>query len=268
MNLHADTEFILRIVDIAQQAAKKINAIRQTRFKVKIKKDRSPVTEADQASEEIILPQLRALTPSIPVISEEEMSAGKQVRTGADFWLVDPLDGTKGFINQSDNFTINIGLVKNYEPVLGVVACPAYQEVFYGAIGQGAWKIDRNGQTSRIHVSPPLSSGFRVLTSSSRTNDANLQAFLRHFPVASLVSINSAIKTIRIAEGKADLHPHFNRTMEWDTAAPQAILEAAGGILNSFDNKPLRYGKPNWENHEFFCASVPIDSFLDKMPTP
>lgn len=266
MNVYSDTELVSKVILIAQQAAEKINIIRHSSFKIEIKKDSSPVTEADQAAEKIILTALKTLTPSIPIIAEEEMSTGKRIETGSEFWLVDPLDGTRGFIKKSNNFTVNIGLIRNYKPVLGVVACPAYQEIFYGIVGHGAWKIDKNNQTSPIHVNHS-SNGFRILTSSARNDNPKQQKFLKLFPIASINDVGSAIKIIHIAEGLADLHPRFNRTMEWDTAAPQAILEAAGGILHDFNNQPLRYKKPHWENHDFFCASTPIDSFLNQFNT-
>lgn len=267
MNIDPDTEFVSNIINIVRQAAEKINIIRRTNFDIEIKKDLSPVTEADQASERIILTELSKLTPAIPIIAEEEMAAGKKIETGSEFWLVDPLDGTRGFIHKSDNFTVNIGLIQNTKPIFGIVACPAYQEIFYGIVGQGAWKIDKNNQTHPIHVTPPPKNGFRVLTSSARANNIKQDKFLHLFPIASMDHISSAIKIIHIAEGLADLHPRFNRTMEWDTAAPQAIVEAAGGILCDFENKPLHYGKAKWENHDFFCSSVAIDPYLNQFNT-
>lgn len=262
MTHFSDTELVSNVISIAQQAADKINSIRQAKFDIKIKSDSSPVTEADQASEAIILHKLKALTPTIPIIAEEEIASGAQISTKSEFWLVDPLDGTKGFIQHSDNFTINIGLIRDNKPVLGVVACPAYHEIFYGIVHQGAWKLDKHGKITSIHVLPPPHHQFRVLFSSRCVKNPSFKKFLQLFDTASVERLGSTLKILRIAEGKADLHPRFSPTMEWDTAAPQAILEAAGGVLHDLNNQPLRYGKTDWKNHDFFCSSIPIDPYL------
>lgn len=262
MTHFSDTELVSRVISIAQQAADEINSIRKTNFDIKIKDDSSPVTEADKASEVIIIQGLKKYTPSIPVIAEEEIASGIQIPVKSEFWLVDPLDGTKGFIQHSDNFTINIGLIRDHKPVLGVVACPAYHEYFFGVVNKGAWKIDKTGRIIPIHVLSPPNQQFRVLFSPRCIKNPSFEKFLKLFNTSSVERFGSTLKILRIAEGKADLHPRFSPTMEWDTAAPQAILEAAGGIIYDFNNQPLQYGKKNWRNHNFYCSSIPIDSYL------
>ncbi|MDI2090618.1 3'(2'),5'-bisphosphate nucleotidase CysQ [Commensalibacter oyaizuii] len=260
---HASDQNLMSLaVDLAQQAARLINDVRATGIKVCTKSDLSPVTQADKASEALILAGLRAYAPSIPIIAEEEMAEGIKTQVESEFWLIDPLDGTKGFIRGSKNFTINIGLIRNHKPVLGVVALPAYDEIFCGIVGKGAWRIDATGQTP-IHVSTLPKDGFRIITSHHYANDPKLKKVLQGFPIHSVDTMGSASKIIRIAEGKADLHFRFNSIMEWDTAAPQAVLEAAGGYLRTFDNQPLQYGKKNWRNPAFFCSGTTIDSFLN-----
>ncbi len=264
MNHFSDTDLVSKIIPIVKKAADKINYIRHTNFNIEIKKDSSPVTLADQVSEKIILEELKKLTPHIPIIAEEQISSGKKIHVQNEFWLVDPLDGTKGFIKKSNHFTINIGLIRNGNPVLGIVACPAYHEIFYGIIHHGAWKLSKKAEVIPLHVTPPLHEKFRILISNRCTKNPHYSEFVNLFPNSSIHEIGSTLKILWIAEGKADLHPRFSPTMEWDTAAPQAILEAAGGYVCDFNNKPLQYGKKKWKNHNFFCSSVPLSAYLNQ----
>ncbi|MCT6879127.1 MAG: 3'(2'),5'-bisphosphate nucleotidase CysQ [Commensalibacter sp.] len=264
MSTLSDMDLLDLAGNLANDAAALINTIRARGFTVQKKTDATPVTEADKSSELLILKELRKRTPSIPVVAEEEYSSGYNPIVHSEFWLVDPLDGTREFARGSDNFTVNIGLIRNHKPVLGAVVLPAYQQLYLGIVGQGAWRIDKQGKEA-IHVAPPPTKGWRVMGSHHYATDPNLQAFLKHFPIMSVKNIGSAVKIVRIAEGSADLHPRFNRTMEWDTAAPQAILEAAGGTLCTLDGQVLSYGKAGWENPSFVCASHPINDYLDKI---
>ncbi|CAI3924395.1 3'-Phosphoadenosine 5'-phosphosulfate (PAPS) 3'-phosphatase (CysQ) [Commensalibacter communis] len=261
MHPFSDQQLMKLAIDLAAQATVIINEIREKGLIVSTKSDLSPVTQADKASETLILQGLRKAVPSIPIIAEEETSEGIHTKIGSEFWLIDPLDGTKGFIRGSKNFTINIGLIRNHKPVMGVVALPAYNEIFCGIVGQGAWRIENNKKIP-IHVSTLPKNGFRIITSHNHSNDPQLSEKLENFPACSIKAMGSAAKIIRIAEGKADLHFRLNSIMEWDTAAPQAILEAAGGYLRSFDNQPLQYGKEGSRIPPFFCSSTLIDDYL------
>lgn len=261
MHPFSDQQLMKLAINLAKQASVIINEIRDQGLIISTKSDLSPVTQADQASENLILEGLRKAVPSIPIIAEEEASKGIHTQIGSEFWLIDPLDGTKGFIRGSKNFTINIGLIRNQQPVMGVVALPAHQEIFCGIVGQGAWRIDKDGQTP-IHVSALPKNGFRIITSHHHVNDRKLSKALAGFPSCSINAMGSAAKIVRIAEGKADLHFRFNSIMEWDTAAPQAILEAAGGYLRTFDNQPLQYGREGSRIPPFFCSGTLIDNYL------
>ena len=248
-----DTDLLALAADLARVAGKAILAVRSRGFEVHDKHDTSPVTEADHAAEAIIVAALREATPDIPVVAEEEVAAGHVARTAAQFWLVDPLDGTREFAAGRDEFTVNIGLVRDGRAVLGAVDVPALGELFGGIIGQGAWKRDAHGQRHiQARAEPP--EGIAVLASRHYANDPKLAPFLQGRTVASVVNIGSAVKFVRLAEGAADLYPRFGRTMEWDTAAPQAVLEAAGGHVRLFDGAMLTYGKPGWENPPFLCT--------------
>ncbi|MBR0679772.1 3'(2'),5'-bisphosphate nucleotidase CysQ [Roseomonas eburnea] len=244
-------------VRLAAEAAAAINAVRAAGFAVERKTDRSPVTEADRIAEALIVEGLRAAAPAIPVIAEEEIEAGTApTDPGHRFWLVDPLDGTREFAAGRDNFTVNIGLVEDGRPVLGAVAIPATGEVFWGRLGAGAWKRDATGERPiSARAVPP--EGLTVMGSHHYRDDPRMDRFLAGRQVARIVNIGSAEKFCRVAEGSADLYPRFGRTMEWDTAAPHAVLEAAGGTLRLLEGgNPLRYGKPGWANPGFVCEGL------------
>ncbi len=237
---------------LAEQAGAAILAVRGRGFAVERKDDLSPVTEADRAAEAIIVAGLRAATPDVPVIAEEEVAAGRITAPSHAFWLVDPLDGTREFTDGKDEFVVNIGLVRDGRMALGVVFIPALGEMFTGIVGLDAWKRDRSGEAA-IRTRAPPADGLTVVASRSHGDTAKLDAFLAGRRVARTLNYGSALKFCRLAEGVADLYPRFGRTMEWDTAAPQAVLEAAGGRVVTTDGAPLRYGKPGWENPHFIC---------------
>ncbi len=250
-----DHQYLAVAADLARHAAAAILGVRARGFAVETKEDRSPVTEADRQAERIIVAGLRAAFPLIPVVAEEEVSAGEVPAPGdAAFWLVDPLDGTREFAAGTDDFTVNIGLVRHGRPVLGVVALPAYGELFGGIVGGRAWKRDGAGERA-IQARTVPDEGLAVLASRHYANDPRLEAFLAGRTVASVRNLGSAVKFLRVAEGVADLYPRFGRTMEWDTAAPQAVLEAAGGSVRRADDRAvLGYGKPGFENPSFVCT--------------
>src|SRR5215472_13359352 len=248
-----DDALISLAASLALEAGAAILAVRRRGFGVVRKEDRSPVTEADHAAEAIIVAGLREAMSDIPVIAEEEVAAGRITVPTAQYWLVDPLDGTREFAAGNDEFAVNIGLVRNGRPALGVVAIPAAGELFGGIIGRGAWKRVGSTQTA-ISVRIPPDEGLTVLASRYHGNSARLDEFLRDKRVAKLINFGSSVKFCRLAEGIADLYPRFGRTMEWDTSAPQAVLEAAGGTVRTIEGQELRYGKPGWENPHFVCT--------------
>jgi 3'(2'), 5'-bisphosphate nucleotidase len=247
-----DADLLALATRLARSAAAAILTVRDAGFAVERKDDQSPVTAADRLAEGIILEGLRAATPDIPAVAEEESSEGVIMSVGNRFWSVDPLDGTREFAAGRDHYTVNIGLVVDGRPHLGVVAIPATGEVFSGIVGQGAWKEDATGHRAIAARQAPAS-GITVFASRHYSGDPRLAAFLGDRAVAEIIEIGSAVKICRLAEGVGDLYPRFGRTMEWDTAAPEAVLRAAGGRCTQFDGTLLEYGKAGWENPPFLC---------------
>ena len=217
-----------------------------------VKTDGSPVTEADHRAEAVLMEHLGRLTPEIPVVAEEAAEAGRIPDIGNDpFWLVDPLDGTKEFLNRRDSFTVNVALIVDRRPVLGVVYAPALADSFAGAIGLGAWRRQGDGEPEPIRARPAPANGLAVVASRSHGDPAKLAAFLQGRPVLSRLSIGSSLKFCLLAAGEADLYPRFGPTMEWDVAAGHAVLRAAGGRVETLVGEPFLYGKPGFRNPEF-----------------
>lgn len=212
------------------------------------KHDESPVTDADIAANHYIVQALQALAPEIPIVAEEdkELSAGGH----ACFWLVDPLDGTRSFVRGEPEFTVNIGLIENGVPVLGVIYAPPQEALYYGIKGQGAYRTIGGNNPQKIQVRNPASDGLVVVKSKSHPSPKT-EAYLEKMKVKELIPGSSSIKFCMVAEGSADIYPRLGRTMEWDTAAGHAILSAAGGRVETLDGAPLTYGKPHFENPHF-----------------
>ena len=250
-----DIELLDLAAGLARRAADAIMAVRQAGFAVDHKPDYSPVTEADRVAEALIVEGLRAATPGIAVVAEEEIAGGHVATVGSRFWLVDPLDGTKEFAKGLDEFAVCIGLVQDGAPVLGVLALPATGELFGGIVGQGAWKEAAPGAPRQpIHTRPVPAEGWLVLDSRSHSRPEALVPLLAGRQVASIQPMGSAAKFARVAEGAADCSPRPGpTTMDWDTAAGQALIEAAGGALLTEAGVPLRYGKPGWRNVGFIA---------------
>jgi 3'(2'), 5'-bisphosphate nucleotidase len=248
-----DQDLLELAAGLAIKAGAVIMEIRHRGFDVERKEDRSVVTEADRAAEVLIVDALRAATPAIPVVAEEEIAGGRIQHATRAFWLVDPLDGTREYASGNNDFAVNIGLVRNGDIALGVVGIPALNELFGGIVGNGAWKRTGGTETPVIARMPPPE-GLTVLASRHHGAGEELEAYLRGRKVANRINFGSSVKFCRLAEGIADLYPRFGRTMEWDTAAPQAVLEAAGGTVRTVNGERLHYGKPNWENPHFVCT--------------
>jgi len=244
--------------EIADQAAREIMRIYAGDLGVRDKADRSPVTDADHAAEAIILAGLNALTPGTPIVAEEEMAAGRvPVLDDGPFWLVDPLDGTKEFIKRNGEFTVNIALIENCRPTVGVVLAPATDTLWRGVVGLGADKRQPDGTFAAIHTRPLPAGGLTACASRSHAVYSDLDIWFRNndLAVAERVQAGSSLKFCLIAEGKADIYPRFGPTSEWDTAAGHAVLEAAGGEVVKTDGTPLGYGKPGFKNPHFIARS-------------
>jgi len=227
---------------------------------VEFKNDLSPVTEADREAEKVILAALKAAAPTIPVVAEEEAAAGRLPAVGAAFFLVDPLDGTKEFIKRGTDFTVNIGLIENGVPTMGVVYAPARSTLYWGdSVLKEAWRAEQPphgalGAAQRISVRTPSSPPCAVASKSHNTPET--EAWLNDAGVKDRVSIGSSLKFVLVASGDADVYPRPAPTMEWDTAAGDAVLRAAGGRVFDLDGKPLLYGKAKFFNPGFVATGA------------
>jgi 3'(2'), 5'-bisphosphate nucleotidase len=248
------------LIDLSIRAGREILAIYAGDFSAKEKGDLTPVTEADEAAERIILSGLAAIDPSIPVISEEAASAGRIPEVSTRFFLVDPLDGTKEFISRNGEFTVNIALVEDGVPVAGVVYAPALKRIFWGEKGKGAAQGDVDGDVAgnwrKLAVRQLPADGATVVASRSHRDQAT-DNYLKSVKVKSLISAGSSLKFCLVAAAEADLYPRFGRTMEWDTAAGHAVLLAAGGKVVTVDGPALAYGKRSrgYDNPGFIASA-------------
>jgi 3'(2'), 5'-bisphosphate nucleotidase len=215
---------------------------------VRSKADTSPVTDADEAAEHLIVAGLAALQPALPVIAEELMAGGQTPQIGRAFWLVDPLDGTKSFIQGRDDFTVNIALVEDRRPILGVVYAPATHELYSGIVGSGAWQSHDDGAARSIRCRVPPSEGFDVVVSLMHDRAEDIKDLLAGRAVRSIQQLSSSVKFCLVANGTADLYPRRGPTSEWDTAAGHGVLLAAGGQVRTLDGTDLLYGKPGFRN--------------------
>lgn len=237
--------FLQSVADIAMRASETILAVKMGGFSVAHKEDASPVTEADMASHRVIIDGLRALAPEVPVVSEENEV---HPALGARWWCVDPLDGTRSFARGEGEFTVNIALMEGDAPVLGVIACPLDGSCYAGAAGHGAWRKRQDGEWEPIAVSG--GAGKRAIVGSHYLSK-RMKILLEALRVTQVRAMSSARKFCVVAEGGVDVYPRFARTFEWDTAAGQALIEAAGGRMETLEGAPFRYGKPTFENGGF-----------------
>lgn len=253
------------IGEAACEASEAILRVVREGFEIETKRDASPVTAADRAAELIILASLARAAPGIPVIAEEEVAAGRIPVHGDTYFLVDPLDGTKEFVRSADDYTVNIGLIENEVPKLGVVCAPASGRLYSGCAGAGAWIEDSSGKRPiRTRARPE---GLTAVASKSHLNQATVDYLQDAVGTCSFVSIGSSLKFCILAEGNADIYPRASPTSEWDTAAGHAVLLAAGGLVDGPDGKPLSYGKRAFLNRGFVATSgwkpPRLDRFLE-----
>ncbi|MES2119211.1 MAG: 3'(2'),5'-bisphosphate nucleotidase CysQ [Pseudomonadota bacterium] len=242
------------LAEAAQEAGEAILTIVRRGFEVEAKHDTSPVTAADRAAELVILAALAKAAPGVPVIAEEEVAAGRIPAHDDIYFLVDPLDGTKEFIRGGDDYTVNIGLIENGTPRLGVVFAPATGRLHGGCVGEGAWLDEGNGRvTIRTRE---RGAEMTAVASKSHLNQATIDylAAAAGGP-CDYVSVGSSLKFCILAEGKADIYPRAAPTSEWDTAAGHAVLLAAGGLVDGPDGSALRYGKRAFLNRAFVATS-------------
>jgi 3'(2'), 5'-bisphosphate nucleotidase len=245
------------VVTIARQAGKAIMAVYEQGIKVQHKHDNSPLTQADLAAHNIIENGLATLVPELPVLSEESAAIPFATRLQwGNYWLVDPLDGTREFIKRNGEFTVNIALIENHRPVMGVVYAPALNLLFYAAEGQGAFRQlgSKDPQPIRARAIDPT----QVTVAGSRSHASEeLIRFLDRMGPHMLISMGSSLKICLVAEGRADVYPRLGLTSEWDTAAAQCVLEEAGGRLIDLDGNAFRYNfKESLLNPHFFAVGA------------
>ncbi len=256
------TKLVGNVIDIAQKAGAEILTIYHQDFSVQYKNDDSPLTVADELSNALIVRELSLLTPNIPIISEEGVHLPYAERRHFDyFWCVDPLDGTKEFVARNGEFAINIALIHHQQPVLGVVhvPCSSGKTIYFAVKNGGAFKLSEGGFTEKIvcnHFSTH-DTQLRIPVSRSYLNEKTKNLIATKFTNPILIERGSALKFMDIAEGQADVYPRIGTTMEWDTAAPQIIIEEAGGRLVQLDTQmPLVYNKENLKNPDFMAMGI------------
>ncbi len=242
------------VVAIAHRAAEAILEVYRSDFSVERKTDRSPVTDADFAAHHLIVDGLRALTPDWPVLSEESASVPWSERSRwKRYWLVDPLDGTREFVKRNGEFTVNIALIDDHRPVLGVVQAPVTGEIGWAWEGGGAWCAEGGGEARRLQTrarATPL-----TVAGSRSHGDARLGGMLERVGEHSLLPLGSSLKFLRIATGEADLYVRLGATSEWDTAAAQCVLEQAGGAVIDFEGRAFAYNtRESLLNPEFIAC--------------
>lgn len=265
--LPSDTDLAEALIPAALAAGRAILDVRARTVTVEQKADLSPVTEADRAAEVIILAALAEVAPEVPVIAEESAEAGHVPDVGGVFFLVDPLDGTKEFISGGSDFTVNIALVRDNEPVMGIVHTPAAGTIHIGT-AEGAWtgRVDGDSVVDRRPIAVRgCADGSKVDVVASKSHRTpETDDYIAQYPVGDLVSAGSSMKFCLVAEGRADLYPRMGTTMQWDTAAGDAVLRAAGGKVVTLNGAPFPYGptgaggKAAFRN-EWFIAAGPME---------
>lgn len=253
------SELIESVVALSHAAGDAILEIYDTDFDVEQKDDDSPLTRADLAAHRRIIEGLEALTPDVPILSEEAGLPPYSERADwMTYWLVDPLDGTKEFINRNGEFTVNIALIRDGRPVLGVVYVPVARTTYIGCEGRGAERRDAEGVAEPIGVAIESENPVRVVGSRSHRGDS-LNRFLELVGNVELHPVGSSLKFCYVAEGSADIYPRLGPTSEWDTAAAQAVVEQAGGAVLTLDGTPLSYNRKEEILNPFFLVIGPQD---------
>ena len=267
MNTRDFNHFLQPVCNIAIEAGIIINTYYKLKTEVSFKKDRSPLTEADLASNKFIINSLSEIDKDIPILSEESLVDWNVRKNWTRYWLVDPLDGTKEFINQNGEFTVNIALIEKNEPIIGVIYAPALSTLYYASKNKGTYKlfcdqkINSLSDSTRIITNHKKSSDhFKVFKSRSHSNE-EFENWVKDFVGDyELIEKGSSIKFCKLAEGKADLYPRFGSTSEWDIAAGHIILTEAGGELESVDHKKILYNNKESVINPHFIASCRLNN--------
>lgn len=245
------------VIAIAKKAGEAIMQIYAKDFSVEVKEDQSPLTEADLASHHLICDELTKLDPDIPILSEESADTFILADENACFWCVDPLDGTKEFIKKNDEFTVNIALIQNQQPILGVIGVPAKNMVYAAVKAEGAFKQQGDNELQKIHVKPQDTDHLTFAVSRSHLDDQT-KAMVNEYE-AEMLQAGSALKLAYVAEGLVDVYPRFGPTMLWDVAAGQCIIEEASGqVLWAENQQPMTYNTRHIKNDSFIAMNKPL----------
>ena len=252
-----DQEYIEKLIKISKNAGDAIMDIYESEFDVNFKSDQSPLTKADILSNKIICESLKKITPDVPILSEESSNIPYPERSKWNqYWLIDPLDGTKEFIKKNGEFTVNIALIENNNPVFGLIHIPIKNETYWGTEKSGAFFIDKNSHQISIKTSSKSSDTIRIAVSRSH-HDKKLDDLLREIKSYKLISVGSSLKFCLIAHGKADCYFRMGPTSEWDTAAGHAIVKSAGVYVVDFNRDELKYNsKLDFLNPSFICSGI------------
>jgi 3'(2'), 5'-bisphosphate nucleotidase len=265
-DLHA---LLPSVLELARAAGREIMEVYSRDFRVDEKVDRSPLTDADLRSQKIILAGLSQLAPGVPILAEEAEAASvpfEERSHWGQYWLVDPLDGTREFVSRNPEFTVNIALVRDHRPVLGVVHVPAQTLDYYASEGAGAFRRAATQSPQPIRALPKAANPVRVVGSKSHRGDS-LDGLLARLGPHELKPVGSSLKLCLVAEGSADFYPRLGPTMEWDIAAAQAVLECAGGRVTDLDGQPLRYNtRPSLVNPHFIAYADASRDWLRYVP--
>ena len=263
-DIQIKSDLIEQLIEISKEAGKAILEVYNTDFDYQLKEDLSPLTKADTLSNNIICERLKALTPNIPILSEENSDIPFNIRSvWKQYWLVDPLDGTKEFIKKNDEFTVNIALIENNNPMIGLIHNPVLNTTYWGSeLGTFLSKKNNNPQKIAVQKSQLVKS--RIICSRSHKNE-ELEVYLRSIGKHQIIHAGSSLKFCSIASGESDIYPRFNPTSEWDTAAGQCIVESAGGTVETLDGERMQYNKKqSLINPGFICYSGTNNENIEK----
>lgn len=254
--IERNPQLIKNVLELSEQASESILDIyNNSKFDFEIKEDSSPITEADIKSHKILVSGLKKIFPKIPILSEEESNISFNIRSKWDrYWLIDPLDGTKEFINRNGEFTVNIALIDNKQPIFGLINIPEKNKTYWGSEFTGSYLINEKNKTKRIMLSQNREKEIRIVVSRSHPSDA-LSKVLQKIKNYRLVKAGSSLKFCMLAEGKADIYPRLGPTNEWDIAAGIAILKFAGGISSSAKGDGIVFNSKESYLIENFLAS-------------
>jgi len=255
-DIQLQTDLIKQLIAISKEAGNAILGFYNSEIDVQFKSDTSPLTKADLASNNIILKRLKSLTPNIPILSEEEADISFDIRSKwYEYWLIDPLDGTKEFINKNGEFTVNIALIRDHKPVFGLIHLPVKKYTYWGCENKGSFFLDKGNNIKEITVSKNMHKQMRIVVSRSHPSH-KLKNLLDKIENYKLLKVGSSLKFCLIASGEADIYPRFGPTSEWDTAAGEAIAKFAGATIVNLKNQPLNYNsKDEYINPNFIVAN-------------